>query len=235
MNTPTLLRRAALVAALTFVAACTAEPVTLFHIHGMGYSADGKRLLVPSHYGIAVYENGAWRKAEGPEHDYMGFSVTQNAVYSSGHPAADSPLPNPFGLLKSLDSGNSWIWLGLSRWADFHVMAAGYRTNAVYVVNSMPNPTLNQVGIYVTTDDAKTWRHAQAQGAPEAFVLAVHPDRPDTVFLGAETGLYVSEDYGDTFRMLVPDTRIVALAVELDGEHVWFGGLRPEPRLVRLN
>lgn len=244
MRTPPLIRfrsfctaltRTALVAVLTFVTACTAEPVTLFHVHGMGYSADGKRLLVPSHYGIAIYENGAWRKAAGPEHDYMGFSITRDSIYSSGHPAADSPLPNPFGLLKSTDAGDSWLWLGLQRWADFHVMAAGYRTNAVYVLNVTPNPVLRQPGLYVTIDDGKTWRPAAAPDAPEPLVLAAHPDRQDVVFVGAETGLYVAEDFGDSFRPLVPDARILALMAELDGEHLWFGALQPEPALVRLN
>ena len=35
-----------------------AQPLTLTHIHGFAYSADGKKLMVPSHHGLAVYENG---------------------------------------------------------------------------------------------------------------------------------------------------------------------------------
>src|SRR5207302_9403075 len=69
-------------------AVATAQsPVTLVHVHGLAYSADGKRLMIPSHHGLAVYENGKWSKAPGPQHDYMGFSATANYIYSSGHPA----------------------------------------------------------------------------------------------------------------------------------------------------
>lgn len=224
-----------LVATITTLSACGAEPVTLMHVHGLGYSPDGKRLLVPSHHGIAVRENGVWRKAAGPEHDYMGFSVTQNAVYTSGHPAPDSLLPNPFGLLKSIDGGDNWIWLGLQRWADFHVMAAGYRTNVVYAFAPVPNPEMRQPGIYSTVDDAKTWRRAAAADAPEPFVLAVHPGRADVAFVGAESGLYVAEDFGARFRSLVTATRVVALMTEIDGDHLWYGALDPEPALIRLN
>src|SRR3977135_4603156 len=82
----------------------TAEnPVTLMHVHGLAYSADGKRLMIPSHHGLAVYENGRWSKAPGPQHDYMGFSAAANHIYSSGHPAPGSGLVNPFGLFRSRD------------------------------------------------------------------------------------------------------------------------------------
>lgn len=224
-----------IVALLLFTAACSSEPVSLFHIHGLGYRADGKQLLVPAHYGIAVYEDGVWRKADGPEHDYMGFSVTQNAIYSSGHPAAGTGLPNPFGLLKSIDAGASWIWLGLDRWADFHVMAAGYHTNAVYAFSPTPNPVMKSPGLYATTDDGKSWRLAAANDAPEPAVLAVHPDRHDTVFVGGETGLYVSEDSGDHFRRVLPDLQVVAITAELAGDHVWISGLGAGPALMRVN
>src|SRR2546423_12977747 len=96
--------------------------VTLVHVHGLSYSADGKRLMIPSHFGLAVYENGKWSKAPGPQHDYMGFSATSKYIYSSGHPAAGSSLVNPFGLLRSQDGGNTWEKLALEGESDFHVM-----------------------------------------------------------------------------------------------------------------
>ena len=58
------------------------EPVTLMHVHGLSYSVDGKQLLIPSHHGLAVFEDGRWSKAAGPTHDYMGYSATRDALYS---------------------------------------------------------------------------------------------------------------------------------------------------------
>src|SRR3546814_4333774 len=57
-------------------------PIQLMHVHGLAYSADGKQLFIPSHRGIAIYADGQWAKMPGPEHDYMGFSATRNALYS---------------------------------------------------------------------------------------------------------------------------------------------------------
>src|SRR5574341_1481419 len=94
-------------------------PVTLMHIHGLAYSADGRQLLVPSHDGLAVFAEERSRKAPGPAHDYMGFSATRDALYSSGHPAPGSGLRNPFGLIKSRDGGKTWQTLGLQGESDF--------------------------------------------------------------------------------------------------------------------
>ena len=90
-----------------------AQPVILTHMHGLAHGADGKQLLIPSHHGLAVYENGKWSKAPGPRHDYMGFAAAAKHLYSSGHPAAGSGLVNPFGLIRSRDGGKTWEKLGL--------------------------------------------------------------------------------------------------------------------------
>ena len=57
-----------------------AGAVTLTHVHGLAYSADGKQLMVPSHHGLAVYREGKWSKAPGPMHDYMGFAATRTRI-----------------------------------------------------------------------------------------------------------------------------------------------------------
>ena len=119
--------------------AAPAEPsVVLVHVHGLAFSPTGEDLLIPSHIGVAVYRDGQWSKAAGPQHDYMGFAATSAGYYSSGHPAPGSGLVNPLGLMRSTD-GRTWTKLGLEGQADFHLMAASYKANAVYVYNAAPN------------------------------------------------------------------------------------------------
>ncbi|MFU7548103.1 glycosyl hydrolase, partial [Pseudomonas paraeruginosa] len=93
------------------------------HVHGLAFSPDGQQLSIPSHHGLAVYSQGRWSKAPGPAHDYMGYSVTRQAIYSSGHPARGSGLVNPFGVIKSSDGGRTWQQLGLQGDSDFHLLA----------------------------------------------------------------------------------------------------------------
>ncbi|UVJ41961.1 hypothetical protein NVV94_14805 [Pseudomonas sp. LS1212] len=125
-----------LLTAFNFLAACSDQPVTLKHVHGLAFSPDGQRLSIPSHEGLAVYSDGRWSKAAGPEHDYMGFSVARQAINSSGHPARGSGLTNPFGLIKSSDGGRTWQKLSLEGELDFHLLVSGFDGSALYLCNT---------------------------------------------------------------------------------------------------
>jgi photosystem II stability/assembly factor-like uncharacterized protein len=213
------------------------NPVHLMHVHGLAYSPDGSRILIPSHLGLAVFDvsSGTWSMAEGPAHDYMGFSATKDAIYSSGHPAVGSGFTNPFGVIKSADGGQTWRKLGFEGETDFHLLATGYTTNAVYVVNPHPNSKLKEEGIYYTLNDGFTWERAQAKGLQNAPTsLAVHPTDARTVAVGTEQGLFVSRDAGDTFEQ-VHSEGVGAVSFGLDDQHLWFGALDGQPELARLN
>jgi hypothetical protein len=161
----------------------------LHHVHGLAYSGDGKRLMIPSHHGLAIYENGKWSKAPGPEHDYMGFVATAKNLYSSGHPAPRSGLVNPFGLIRSRDGGRTWDKLGLEGETDFHLLAAGWNTNAIYVWNPEPSSRLKSPGLHFTLNDGFTWTRPAASGlAGKPQALAVHPDEPKVVAVATAQG-----------------------------------------------
>jgi hypothetical protein len=197
-------------------------PTTLMHIHGLSYSPDGQ-LLVPGHDGVAIYANGRWSKAAGPGHDFMGFSATRNALYSSGHPAPGSDLPDPLGLIKSFDGGQTWKKLALEGESDFHTMAISYGTNVVYVANRHPSSRMSATGIHYTRDDGVSWHRARVQGlGGPLHYLAVHPDDPKQVAAGTDSGLYVSRDWGNSFTRLAASGYVLAQRFDLDGKHVWF-------------
>jgi len=196
----TVLALAGTVALATGVPQARAETM-LPHIHGLSFSQDGKALLAAVHVGIAAYRDGRWSRGAGPAHDFMGFSAARTAIYSSGHPAPGSMLRNPLGLMKSTDGGASWRSLGLVGEADFHAMAVGYHTNAVYVINGAPNSAMPQPGLYYTTDDGASWARSEARGVDSrVLTIAVHPSDAATLALGTEGGLLVSRDHGSTFR-----------------------------------
>src|SRR5689334_23545403 len=218
---------------LSLFAAAAHAGVTLVHVHGLSYSGDGKRLMIPSHFGLAIYENGKWSKAPGPEHDYMGFSATANSIYSSGHPAAGSNLVNPFGLLRSKDGGKTWDKLALEGESDFHVMATSWNTNAVYVWNPAPNSRMKQPGLHSTRNDGFSWTRVAAKGMEEnPYALAVHPDDAKTVALAAPGGVFLSNDAGETFAKLSP-AQGTAVFFDLDGKHLWYGSYDTAPGLSR--
>lgn len=211
------------------------EPVTLLHVHGLSYSADGKQLLIPSHHGLAVFENGRWSRAAGPAHDYMGYSATRDALYSSGHPAPGSGMTNPFGLIKSRDGGKNWQQLGLTSESDFHTLATSYATNAVYVFNHQSNSRMSQAGIYYTLTDGRTWTRAAAKGLGSKLnSLAVHPTDAKVVATGMDDGLYLSRDSAETFKRLAGGTQVLAQSFDLDGQHLWFSTYAGKAALARI-
>lgn len=232
------LRTGALALTLGLLAVLPAQagsPVTLTHVHGLSWSADGKQLLIPSHHGLAVFADGHWSKAAGPAHDYMGFSATGDALYSSGHPAPGSGLTNPFGLIKSQDGGKTWRKLGLEGESDFHTLATSHGTNAVYVVNHQPNSRMSEAGIYYTLNDGLQWQHAAAEGlGPKLNSLAVHPTDARIVAAGTEDGLYLSRDSAASFERLVGGKTVLAESFDLDGQHLWFSTYSGKAGLARI-
>lgn len=216
--------------------AAETQPVTLHHVHGLAYSADGKQIFVPSHNGLAIFSDNRWTKAPGPQHDYMGFSATKQYFYSSGHPAPGSGLVNPFGLIKSRDGGQSWDKLGLEGESDFHGLATSHETNTVYVFNPSPNSRMPKPGIYSTANDGFVWKRAEAKGLEGApFSLAVHPSNGKTVATGTKTDLFLSTDGGDNFKRLASGQQFLAAFFDLDGKHLWFSTYGSEPALTRLD
>lgn len=213
----------------------SAARVELMHIHGLSYSPDGKQILIPSHHGIAIYTPDHWSIMAGPKHDYMGFSATRDALYSSGHPAPGSGLINPFGLIKSIDGGQTWQQLGLEGESDFHTLSTSYGTNAIYVLTHQANSKMKAAGIYVTQSDGKVWSRVNANGLKaKVNSLAIHPDNANILAAGANDGLYLSRDAGDHFEQRVSGKQVLAQWFDLDGEHLWFGSYTGGPALSRI-
>ncbi|MDZ4762309.1 MAG: glycosyl hydrolase [Alphaproteobacteria bacterium] len=207
--------------------------VTLTHVHGLAYSANGKQLSIPSHHGLAVYENAKWSRAPGPQHDYMGFSATAKSLYSSGHPAPGSGLVNPFGLIRSRDGGKTWEKLGLEGETDFHLLAAGWNTNAIYVWNPARNSRMREPGLHFTLNDGLQWKQAKAAGLEgDPISLAVHPHAPATVAVATSRGIFESSDSGGSFTQRAGGEG-TAVFFDLDGKSLWFATSDQEPRLAR--
>lgn len=223
----------ALLLAASVLAAPVHAQVSLTHVHGLAYSPDGKRLMVPSHHGLAVYEKGRWSKAPGPAHDYMGFAATGKGLYSSGHPAPGSGLVNPFGLMRSRDGGRTWQKLAFEGESDFHLLATSWNGNAVYVWNEEPNSRMRRPGLHLTRDEGSTWKPARSaglDGKPRA--LAVHPHDPSLIAIATSQGVFLSHDSGERFNA-ISVAQGTAVCFDLDGKHLWYGSFAGRPQLAR--
>jgi hypothetical protein len=201
----------------------TGSAVQFQHIHGLGFSADGQQLFVPAHNGFLIFRNGRWEVPDLPVHDYMGYSAADDGFYSSGHPGPGSNLINPLGLIRSTDGGQTFTTLDFEGETDFHLMSVGYRNHAIYVVNPSPNSRLS-AGLHYSLDDGQNWEQSAGQGISGSPIqIAVHPTDAQTVALAAEGGLFLSNDYGDTFTRIGDTMPVSTATFDPDGDRLLFG------------
>lgn len=182
------------------------------HMHGVGYAGNQNAIFFATHEGLRIYYDKTWYKTKKENNDYMGFSATQNGFYSSGHPGSDSTLINPIGLVHSSDYGKSFTNLGFEGKSDFHYMAAGYSHNAIYVVNEQQHSDLG-TGMYVTTDEGKSWKPSKLGGTipNQVGAMASHPQKKDWLALSSPEGIFLSTDYGDTFKQYTEKTGVTTI------------------------
>lgn len=203
------------------------------HLHGLAApSWADSRLYISTHSGlIEVDETGQWRLISEERHDFMGLGHDpdqRDTMYSSGHPAPGSDLPNPIGFMRSDDGGVSWEPVSLQGQVDFHVMGIGAADpNVIYGWNAS-----GEAGLYRSTDGGRTWdRPAAAELMSQRSVFAIAPDPTDAsrVLAGTAAGLWESTDGGESWNERVlgipvtavsfaPGSAMTAVAYIADGQ-----------------
>lgn len=231
------LRRTAVIASVVFAgSAAAASDIVLPHVHGLAYDASGAQLFVAVHDGLVVYSDGRWTRGPEPRHDLMGFTGTRKFFFSSGHPAPGSGLSNPLGLMQSADGAKTWTKRGLEGQSDFHLLAAGFDNNAIYLYNPAPNSRMKEPGIYSTPNQGFSWQRAAGAGLKGKLgALAVHPTDTSMVAAGTDAGVFLSRDGGQRFEPLVTGRPGLALKFDLDGKSLWIGSSDGAPSLQRIS
>ncbi|MDO6656860.1 F510_1955 family glycosylhydrolase [Anaerobacillus sp. 1_MG-2023] len=177
------------------------------HVHGIGYPGNRNELLVATHDGPLIYHNQIWYEATTNKNDYMGFQAVADGFYSSGHPGEGSALPNPLGLIKSTDRGKTIEKLGFQGEADFHYLAVGYETNAIYAVNQQRNSEM-EIGVYYS-EDAKKWVDVALKGTPDQISgLFTHPSKTNLVAITSPSGLYLSRNQGESLTRITKEVAV---------------------------
>ncbi|MBD0383165.1 F510_1955 family glycosylhydrolase [Paenibacillus sedimenti] len=207
------------ISVIAIVGCSSSSKITLSHVHGLGYTGDGKQILIPAHHGLVSYSNGKWGSFGGDKHDYMGFNTVDTGFYSSGHPAEGSDLKNPLGIVKSDDNGKKLQILDLHGVEDFHGMAVGYKTHAIYVYNPKKNEKMPSAGLFYSLDDARSWSKSNQDGiSGEPVAIAAHPSDSSTVALITKAGLFISKDKGNHFNKVTVQFPTTGVSFTLAGD-----------------
>lgn len=204
----------------------------LSHVHGMGYAGSGNDLYFASHSGPKIYRDGEWFETADNFYDYMGFNAVDEGFYSSGHPSADSDLPNPLGIQRSTDGGENLEEIAFQGETDFHAMAVGYNSHDIFLLNPAKNSLL-EAGFYKSSDEGGSWESASAAGLEgEVSALALHPTDSNFVAAATATGVYFSRDGGENFEAITAESE-TGTALHFTEDHLYFGSFGTMAALMK--
>jgi len=134
------------------------------HIHHVKVVEN--KVLVLTHEGLYELVGKNDMKLVGKDKiDVMGFTTLGKALFASGHPSQGSKMPNPIGLVKSLDGGSTWKAVSLVGKVDFHFLeGAG---SDLYGADSQTG------NLIYSADSGKIW---SSLGTNTFTDIAVSPD-----------------------------------------------------------
>jgi len=204
------------------------------HIHGMGYAGNDGGLYFASHRGLKIYRDNKWFKTSTNLNDYMGFAAVDKGFYSSGHPGDDSNLPNPIGLQRSFDGGKTLKKIAFEGESDFHVMAVGFSSHDIILLNEQKNSKLVE-GIYLSEDSGESWMEVTASGLDgDILSLSIHPSNSKYIAAATNSGVYLSSDKGEKFT-LISEREAVGTAVFFNEENLYFASYDKNPKFEKYN
>lgn len=185
------------------------------HIHGIAEDPRGDDLLVATHNGIFTVtpDGNVSGPVGGHDFDAMGFTVTGDTLFASGHPGEQTPAelgsPN-LGIIRSDDYGLNWSPIALNGTTDFHVLTAS-PDGTLYGIAS------SQIDLLSSTDNGTNWTtHAPLAAADLAATES-------GLYAATEEGLLVSTDGGDTFTPVPESPLLYTLVARTDGTLVGAG------------
>ena len=170
----------------------------LSHIHNIVVVDD--QVYAGSHEGLyAQSHDNQWSRVSG-EFDVMALAEVSGTLLASGHPGDGFDLPEPIGLVSSLDGGQTWSPTSLTGDVDFHLLEASGETIIGVAAN---------YGVLVKSSDAGvTWTTLDV---PALTDLAIDPENQNSVWLATDQGLQRSNDGGSTFTLHTTSVSAVLL------------------------
>lgn len=212
-----LLVGAALAVASVLLTGCSSDPSNaanepgtppaFAHIHALTVDPNSGDLLVATHeglYALTVASDGT-TTADGPigglDFDPMGFTLSEETAYASGHPGPTTPdsfgSPN-LGLIISTDRGKTWANVSLTGQTDFHALTVfapkeDGSAAQIFGVDS------SKSAIQRSSDGGKTWTDGAELVARD---ILADPASPGTIYATTEDGLAVSSDNASSFEIV---------------------------------
>jgi hypothetical protein len=212
-----------------------AQTIKFNQIRGIGYPGNDHALYVASDHALYIMQDHKWLIPSTNLHDYIGFQAVKLGFIASGHPQKGTGLKDPLGLVFSDDQGKSLKKEAFYGQKIFHFTAASYDGKGLYVISEDPNGGLS-LGVNYSEDGGKSWKKSAFNGfnADSYGMIAVHSLKGNIMAMATRTGIYYSEDNGNTMKRITDPIMVTAL--NFLGDEVLFSSVEsPKIQLKTIN
>jgi hypothetical protein len=201
-------------------------------IRGIGFPGNDKALYIATNNGLKFYLDSKWLETSTNKHNDMSLQAIEAGFLASGHPQKGLGLKDPLGLVESTDKGKSLKKLAFYGKSNFHFVAASFSGNGIYLINEQSNGKLDP-GVYFSTNGGEDWSKSKLTNfsADSLGMIAVHSKSGNIMAMSTRTGLFYSEDYGNTMKAVTGPEMITALT--FNGDEILYSSVEDQKILLK--
>lgn len=210
-----------------------AKTINMKTIQGIGYPGNDNALYIAADKGLKIYKDSKWFETTTNLHNYMGFQPIETGFLASGHPQKGTSLKDPLGIVESTDKGKTLKNIAFYGQNNFHFISSSFSGNEIYILNEQQDKNLNY-GVNYSKDNGQTWKKSTLKNfnSDSLGMIAVHPKNGDIMAMATRTGVFYSEDNGNTMRLTAGPFMVTALT--FDGDRILYSSV-VENNTILLN
>ena len=182
------------------------------HIHGLAYGLNEPYdLYVSTNDGlIQITASNEWQWTADPHHrhDLVSFKVQDtDTLIASGHPAEQSDLQEPLGIVVSKNQGATWEPVALH--GEVHFQVLDMNAGDPSILYGLAD---QEFAFYQSINGGLSWEKIKTERlSPDTHALVSDPGRPESLLAGTPKGILTSDDGGKTWEMFNPNLTFVGI------------------------